>query len=90
MKEHDFQYLIEMNQVTRLLPKASMLTRQRSTVDFSDSYVIKDYELVRFEEKQNSLYVGKSSGLSTMSWSGLIQCATNGTGDFSTRSQGFS
>ena len=60
MKEHDLQYLIEMNRVTRLIHKACMLTRQRSTVDYSDSYVIKDYELAKLGAKQNSLYEGKT------------------------------
>ena len=61
MKEHDLQYLIEMNRVTRLLHKTSMLTRQRSTVDFSENYVISDNELTRLNAKQNRPYVGKSS-----------------------------
>ena len=50
-----------MNRVTRLLHKSSMLTRQRSTVDFSENYVISDNELTRLDAKQNSPYVGKSS-----------------------------
>jgi len=40
--EHDIQYLMEMNRVTRLLHKDNFLARQRRAINYSHKYVISD------------------------------------------------
>ena len=55
-EEHDIQYLIEMNRVTRLLLKARFSSRQRPVISFSHKYVItaEDLYLRERSEPKNS------------------------------------
>ena len=51
-EEHDIQYLIEMNRVTRLLLKARFSSRQRPVISFSHKYVITAEDLYLRERSE--------------------------------------
>lgn len=51
-KEQDIQYLIEMNRVSRLLHKATLLTRQRLSINYSHKYTISEKDIRRARGQQ--------------------------------------
>ena len=44
-QEYDIQHMIALNRVSRLLNKTSMVSRQRTAVNFSRKFVISDYDV---------------------------------------------
>ena len=52
-KEHDIQYMIEMNRVTHLLHKTRLLTRQRRILSvFARHYVISAGDIAKLDKKE--------------------------------------
>eukprot|EP00354_Favella_ehrenbergii_P009025 CAMPEP_0170465654 /NCGR_PEP_ID=MMETSP0123-20130129/9919_1 /TAXON_ID=182087 /ORGANISM="Favella ehrenbergii, Strain Fehren 1" /LENGTH=238 /DNA_ID=CAMNT_0010731609 /DNA_START=842 /DNA_END=1558 /DNA_ORIENTATION=+ len=51
-QEQDIQYMIEMNRISRLLHKASLIVRQRRAIDYSHRFIINDANLRAEQAKQ--------------------------------------
>ena len=52
--EHDIQYILQMNRITRLIHKMMFLARQRRAIKYGHKYVISDKQLYKSQEKKTN------------------------------------